>query len=164
MMRSIAVQPLGGTRRVLVAGGMDGRALPQGVLLYARDSTLFGQTFDATTLEVAGGPVPLLEAVSVAEGTGATQFSISDTGTLVYVRGSGRGLGELVWVDRKGIEQALAAPAKDYVHPRLSPDGGRIVVDTLQGDDDIWVWDDARQTLEPADVGADAGSHAGVEP
>ena len=90
----IAVQPLGGTRRVLVAGGMDGRVLAQGVLLYARDSTLFGQMFDLATLEVAGGPVPLLEEISLAEVSGAAQFSISETGTLVYVRGSARGRGE----------------------------------------------------------------------
>ena len=143
----VAIQPIGGTRRVLVAGGMDGRALEQGVLLYVRNSILFGQAFDASTLQIAGGPIPLLEDLSVGVPSGAGQFSVSDTGTLVFIQRSGFRVGELAWIDRKGNEEALAAPVKNYDHPRVSPDGARIVVDTPQGEDDIWIWDDARQTL-----------------
>jgi Tol biopolymer transport system component len=143
----VAIQPIGGTRRVLVAGGMDGRALEQGLLVYVRNSILFAQAFNSSTLQIAGGPRPLLEQLSVGVPSGAGQFSVSDTGTLVFIQSSGSPVGELAWIDRKGKEEALAAPAKSYGHPRVSPDGARIVVDTPQGDDDIWIWDDARHTL-----------------
>ena len=31
----------------------------------------------------------------------------------------------LVWVDRTGKEEPIAAPPRAYEHPRLSPDGKR---------------------------------------
>ena len=34
----------------------------------------------------------------------------------------------LTWVSRNGTEQRIAAPAHNYVIPRLSPDGQRLAV------------------------------------
>ncbi len=42
--------------------------------------------FNATSLEVNGNPVPLVEGVMV-KGSGAADFSISDNGGLVYALG-----------------------------------------------------------------------------
>ena len=54
----------------------------------------------------------------------------------------------LVWVDRQGREEAIkAAPARAYVSPRLSPDGTRVALDIRDQENDIWVWDFARETL-----------------
>ena len=53
----------------------------------------------------------------------------------------------LVWVDRKGHEEPIAAPPRAYVVPRLSPDGTRLALDIRDQDNDIWTWDLARQTL-----------------
>lgn len=52
----------------------------------------------------------------------------------------------LVWVDRQGREEALPAPPRQYFQPRLSPDGTRVAVAIAGQDNDIWVWDLARQT------------------
>jgi serine/threonine-protein kinase len=49
-------------------------------------------------------------------------------------------------VDRQGREEALAALPRPYFHPRLSPDGTRVAVAIADQDNDIWVWDLARQT------------------
>ena len=80
--------------------------------------------------------------------TGAAQFSVSDTGGLVYVTGIGLVNRTLVWVDRDGREEALAAEPRAYTYPRISPDGGRVALDVRdQENDDVWIWDFARETL-----------------
>jgi Tol biopolymer transport system component len=50
----------------------------------------------------------------------------------------------LVWVDRKGREVRIPAPARAYIEPRLSPDGLRIAVAIADQDHDIWTWDVTR--------------------
>ena len=57
------------------------------------------------------------------------QFTLSDTGSLVYAIGS-EILQRLVWVNREtGEAQPLVAPGRRYVHAHLSPDEERILVD-----------------------------------
>jgi serine/threonine-protein kinase len=51
-------------------------------------------------------------------------------------------------VDRRGGEYPIAAPARQYTYPRISPDGTRLVLDVRDGGPaDIWVWDFTRSTL-----------------
>ena len=59
-----------------------------------------------------------------------------------------RPIRSLVWVDRKGHEEPIAAPLRAYGPPRLSPDGKRVA--TSIGDQEnieVWIWDFARETL-----------------
>jgi serine/threonine-protein kinase len=53
----------------------------------------------------------------------------------------------LTWIDRRGREQTIAAPARAYVWARISPDGSRVALDARDQDQDIWMLDLARQTL-----------------
>ena len=111
--------------------------------------TLRAVRFDPDTLAVGGDPVPVVEAVTTM-GTGAAEFSVSRTGALVYVPGGATtgGTRSLVWVTRQGHEEPLAsAPPRAYQYPRLSPDGTRVALDMRDQQNDIWVWDLARQTL-----------------
>ena len=80
-------------RKVLIEGGRDARYVPTGHLVYVLDGTLLAVPFDVDKLEVTGGPIPMAEGVmTVGLGaTGAAQFSVSDTGALVYVVGSDLG-------------------------------------------------------------------------
>ena len=39
------------------------------------------------------------------------------------------------------------APERAYVHPRISPDGMRVALSVADQDNDIWMWELARQTL-----------------
>ena len=133
-----------GERKVLIEG-RDARYVPTGHLVYVLDGTLLAVPFDVDELEVTGGPVPMVEGVMTGTAaSGAAQFSVSDTGALVYVTGGGPGNRTLVWVDRDGSEEALAAEPRDYELPHISPDGGRLAVTVQQ---DIWIWDFARATL-----------------
>jgi eukaryotic-like serine/threonine-protein kinase len=101
--------------------------------------------FDPQRLEVTGAPVPVVEGVTQSIYTGAAQYSISSTGSLVYIPGSVREAErKLVWVDRNGVEQPLTAPQYSYESPRISPDGQRIAV-TI--DEQIWLYDLSRETL-----------------
>jgi serine/threonine-protein kinase len=50
-------------------------------------------------------------------------------------------------VDRDGREEALSAEPRAYVFPRISPDGDRLAVGARDQDNDIWIWDFARETL-----------------
>ena len=54
----------------------------------------------------------------------------------------------LVWVDRAGHEDPINVPARGYTYARLSPDGTRVALDVRDEQNDIWIWDLARQTLQ----------------
>ncbi len=123
-----------GERRNLIAGASP-RYAASGHLVFAQDGTLMAAPFDVERLALTGAAVPVMENVlqSAAQRgpSGRAQYSISATGTLVYVPGGAQSLErKLVWVTRAGVEQLLAgAPARNYTIPRLASDGQRIAVD-----------------------------------
>ena len=88
----------------------------------------------------------LVEGVTV-KNRGAANFSISDNGRLVYALGGGGFGRSLVWVDREGREEPVDAPLRNYVYPRISPDGARVLLDVRDEENDLWVWDLAVETL-----------------
>ena len=136
-----------GERRVLVRGGTDAHYLPTGHLVYAGAGALMAVPFDPSRLQVTGNPISIADGISL-RAYGVAQVGISNTGSLVYVSGGIQGTElKLVWVDRKGAEQPLAAPPRAYQSPRLSPDGQRIAVVIHGANDDIWVYDIPRQTF-----------------
>jgi Tol biopolymer transport system component len=81
------------------------------------------------------------------------QYSISDSGSLVYVPGAFQGSQTtMVWVDRKGVEQPVGAPASaSYGGLEISPDGRRVVVGHLGH---VWIYDLGRETLSRLTSGA----------
>ena len=112
--------------------------------------------FDLERLEVTGGSLPVIEDVMQAVyaphsriDTGAAHFSVSSSGSLVYVEGGTYPplRKSLVWVDREGRAQVLAATERGYWFPRLSPDGRRVAVSIQEGEQyDIFVYDISRGT------------------
>src|SRR6202022_1169691 len=87
-------------------------------------------------------------AVPVVEGVLPLQYSFSTTGSLVYAPGSTPGAQlKFVWVERKGTEQPVPAPAHNYSDPRISPDGQRVAVAIEEAESQIWLYDLARDTL-----------------
>jgi serine/threonine-protein kinase len=140
-----------GQWKTLIRGGSHARYMDPGYLVYVAGGSLQAVRFDSETLQVIGEPMPLAERV-IARATGAAEFALSSTGTLVSIPDRG---GEaitprsLVWLNRQGHEEPTGAPLRTYGTARVSPDGRRAVVavydDTL---DDLWIWDFARRTLE----------------
>jgi eukaryotic-like serine/threonine-protein kinase len=145
----VAVQSVGtGQQRNLIQGGMYPRYAPSGHLVYAQGGSLMAVPFDPQRLEVTGTAVPVVEGVLQSPVTGAAQYSISATGSLVYVPGGVQATQlSLVWVNRNGTEQPLAAPAHGYFQPRLSPDGRRVAVGITESESQIWLYDLSRDTL-----------------
>jgi serine/threonine-protein kinase len=146
-----------GQQRVLLSGAADARYVGTGHLVYMKTGTLTAVPFNPQSLEVTGAPMALIEGVmqsvnapNLADETGAGQYAVSASGTLVYAAG---GIGpvfqrSLMWVDRTGIAQPVAtAPAGPFLQPRLSPDGRRIAVLARRGAtraSDLWVYDAER--------------------
>jgi Tol biopolymer transport system component len=136
-----------GERKTLIDGGSDGRYVPTGHLVYAREGVVFAVPFDVRRLEVTGRPIPIIEGVrrSVGDLTGTAHFSFSNTGSLVYIPGAASTRApqrDIVLVDRKGGVERLKLPSGPYESPRISPDGKRIAF----GSDDtkdasIWIYD-----------------------
>ena len=123
--------------------GVSPRYVSTGHLVYAtEDGSVRAVPFDATSLEVTGNPVPLIEGVQVKD-TGAANFSVSDTGSLAYV--AGRAVSSdltLALVDRNGVADPLNVPPAPYLSPRLSPDGAKLVVQTAEEDGGVlWLYD-----------------------
>jgi serine/threonine-protein kinase len=137
----VAVQSLKtGERRELLQAGNLPRYAPSGHLVYLQGANLMAAPFAPRRLAITGAAVPVIE--------GVFQYSFSSTGSLVYVPGSSQALQlRLVWVDRKGAEQALPAPAHNYVMPRISPDGRRVAAALEEADSQVWLYDLARDTL-----------------
>jgi len=137
-----------GERKVLVEGGSDARYVPTGHLLYVRSGTLLAVPFDLKRLEVNGAAVPIVEGVGMDPVFGAAEFSPSADGSVAYVpRGSSGGDRTLVWVDRRGAAQPLAAPPREYTAARLSPDGKRVALAIEGTNPGVWLYDLARGTL-----------------
>jgi serine/threonine-protein kinase len=144
-----------GQRKALIRGGSQAEyvdpsqgSAQEGYLVYAVAGTLRAVRFDPVKLEVLSDPVVVLESVKTLW-NGAAEFSVSRQGTLVYVPGGGptATTRSLVWVDRQGREEPVGAPPREYLMPRLSPDGTRVAVSIEDQDQDLWIWNLARRTL-----------------
>jgi Tol biopolymer transport system component len=144
----IVVEDLSSHKRIVVAeGGSDPRYLKTGHVVYAVRDGLYGVRFDADRLQATSGPVPLVQGVQrlIGVAAAASNYSVSDDGTLVYVAKSTSSR-SLVWLNRNGTPGATLAtiPPGAYEDPRLSPDGRRVLLTTRSDDgqsSDIWVYD-----------------------
>ena len=136
-----------GERKTLLEGGTDARYLPTGHIVYASGGNLLAVGFDLDRLEPKGAPVPVVEGVrrAVAAATGAAQFSVSATGSLVFVPGPTlpfAASSDLALTDRQGSVRALKLPPGSYEYPRVSPDGTRIAFGSDDGREAaVWVHD-----------------------
>jgi serine/threonine-protein kinase len=72
---------------------------------------------------------------------------VAENGTLAYMTGRGGAFSrrQVVWIGRDGREEPIAAELRQYQHPRLSPDGQRLAIDT-GAEAGIWMWDFVRAT------------------
>jgi Tol biopolymer transport system component len=133
-----------GTRRRLI----DGRNpvyVASGHIVFARASTLFTVPFDLARLEVTGPATELLGGVR-ADGND-THFAVAGRNALVYVPELSRD-SRLIWIDREGRTRPLDAEQRRYTHPRVSPDGTRVVLTLPRatGGSEIWIYDTERGT------------------
>ena len=140
---------------VLIEDAADARYVPTGHLVFLRQGTLMVAPFDLGRREVMGQPVPaianVMQALNITNSywdTSAGQFSVSDSGWLVYAEG---GIlpdyqASLVWVDRQGRTEPIAPFKAPFFAPRLSPDGQRIAYAIHGREKQICIYDLNRGT------------------
>jgi len=118
----------------------------RGHLIFMRDATLMAQPFDATRMELLGEPAAIAEGVDSFAPANGGLFSVSQTGTLVYLAGRASRMA-LTWFDQQGHPGGTLGEPGEYANPALSPDGTRVAVGLGPAPDrDIWIVDVARAT------------------
>jgi len=122
-----------------------------GHILYRRRGTnagLWAAPFSLSRLEVTGEPF-LIEP----DGDYPT---VSADGTLLYIRGAGSGLRQLVRVNREGVvEGTIGQPQARIASPSVSPDGRHVAVMARENESwDIWIHDVERGTRTRLTFGA----------
>src|SRR5262245_36007536 len=134
-----------GERKVLIQGGREGRYLASGHLVYAQGGVLLAAPFDVRHLELTGQAVPVVDGVRRSNVNNGTQhFSVSETGTLVYLpgpTGTTSSPVDIVIADRGGALRRLAIPSGPHEFPRLSPDGTLLAFGSTAREQDIWIYD-----------------------
>jgi DNA-binding winged helix-turn-helix (wHTH) protein/Tol biopolymer transport system component len=119
--------------------------VPPGFLSFARSGTLYVQRFDTDRLRLTGVPVPLSDSVAYNARTGRVLAATSEAGVIAFRKPFTT---ELVWVDRDGKSEALAAPPGTYFNFSIAPDGRRAAaarLDPRTGTSDVWVFDGPRE-------------------
>jgi hypothetical protein len=159
----IVIESLGdGERRVLRQGGSDARYLASGHVAYLFENDLYASSFDARALDIGDDRFRLVQGVAGATlpvelppevngflgigagGSGAGQYAVSRTGSLVYLPGraprietqvvpdsplTGAGARRsLLWVDRAGNATPLPIAADAFLMARISPDGKQVAL------------------------------------
>jgi serine/threonine-protein kinase len=119
-----------------------------GHLVYSFIGRLFALSFDASTLETRGGPVPITSDVAGSprgfDALGYATFGSSRDGVVVYLPGSQtEPSNELVWVQRDGSAAAVSPSTGAYETPRLSPAGTHVAMVVRNGpfSRDLWIHD-----------------------
>ncbi len=158
----VAYSVASGQAKTILHGGFHAIYLPSGYLVYMHNGTLFAIPFDLKRLEVSGQAAAVVDNVVANPSSGAAQFSISDTGTLVYVAGSAvdRNV-SIYWMDADGKFTPLRETPGDYHDLAFSPDGKRLAMDIRDQNlkrTDIWVYDLERDTLTRLTFAGDGNS------
>jgi len=120
----------------------DGRV---GALLFIRDGALVAQPFDGE--HVIGQPSVVVESVDYNAPSIYGAFSVSANGSILIFRPAVSGRTRLTWFDRKGTDIGTVGPPGDYMKPRISPDGSRILYtrpDEQSGNRDVWYLETSR--------------------
>ena len=139
-----------GTQKVLLRGGSHGHYVASGHLVYVAAGTLRAIPFDPNRLETHGA-VPVLPRLAT-KSTGTGDFAVAADGTLVYVDAPGSlaaNARTLVWVDRTGKEEPVAAPPRAYVTAPLARRDARRALQHRSGERPLDLGPAARDAHAP---------------
>ena len=122
-----------------------------GYILYVADGNLVAQPFDSDHQVVRGAPVPVAGQVEFSTGKSLGNFSVSQTGGLVY-RPDYSPKYQMTWLDKNGGEAGKLGEPDYYSGAAISPDGQRILVTRVQPGvkRDLWIVDSQRGSLSRA--------------
>jgi hypothetical protein len=99
--------------------------------------------FDLKRLEMTGDAFPIAEQV---EGGVAASFSISENGSVAYLRGTPSNETQLAWFDRERKQLLPIGPVGRYNNVDLSANGNMVAFDR---ENDIFLFDIDRNLISP---------------
>jgi serine/threonine-protein kinase len=140
------------TRHVVVSPGSQARYVEPGIIVYNDLGTLRAAAFDAESGRISGDPIPVVDNVEHDENSRGAQFAVSGNGTLVYINRASTGPvmeRTLAIVNRNSTRDTLDIRVGPYMHPRVSPDGEEVAVQTLDENDNgiVWIYNLERNAL-----------------
>ena len=107
-------------------------------MIFEAQGGIWAVPFSLKDLRTSGEPFPLRERANFP--------SVASDGTLVYLDAGARTSDQLVWKSRTGTKLGVVGQRQESIGgPRLSPDGKRVAVYSLENDNqDIWIHDTVR--------------------
>jgi len=123
-------------------------AIVDGALVYLlADGAVMAVPVEISHRKVVGKPVPVLDPVPVvAAFNGNSSVFVSRGGALVTGLHASRS--QLVWLGRDGTTHVINGELRNFIFPRLSPDGREILVVVSDGPNtDAWIDDLQTGTL-----------------
>jgi len=131
-------------QKEILKGAYRASYVPTGHIVFGRDDDLWAARFDLEHMDVVGDPKRMVSGVQQNNTFGDLAYDISDTGTLIYIRGESATVlsapRKLVWAYKNGMMEEITPERGDYYFPRLSPDGLTVAITRVTPDSgrDIW--------------------------
>jgi eukaryotic-like serine/threonine-protein kinase len=127
------LDPKTGSYRVLFPGAK-ATWVPSGHLLFYRTGRYQAVPFDLATGAVTGESFVVLEDAQELDPAGdwSEPLAVTSTGSLAYLPGPYVPLSRLTWIDPNGTFTPLAFAPRPFVGVKLSPDGRRVALASLE--------------------------------
>jgi serine/threonine-protein kinase len=129
-----AFEPLGVT-------GFDARLASGGHLLFGRNGNIYAAPFDAAKMSLTGEPLVILRDVAMDSTFSQVHMALSSAGTLAFVPGTDRAVGQILAVDANGTEKRLPPAPQRYGVMDLDHDDRQLAVQVGDVKDYVWVYD-----------------------
>jgi Tol biopolymer transport system component len=132
-----------GKAALVVRENSGGIWVEPGFLVFVRNGTLMAQRTDEKSLRTSGEAVPLAEGVWFNAYRWTGNYSLSDTGLLVFEGGGLAAKSQLTWMDLDGKVVGTVGEPAPNTELALSPDGRRALttVPEPNGVRSIWMYD-----------------------
>lgn len=134
----VAISLSSGAERVIAEPATFGRHAPDGYVLFLRDGDLYAVRVDPSVTRPQGTPIRVIPSVMTGM-TGAAQFSVSPSGSLLYIDDIlERSRRTLARVDGRGAAADLPVPPHDFRYVSACGDRFAATVFT-RGQTDLWI-------------------------
>jgi WD40 repeat protein len=146
-LADISVMTADGSVTRVIDDGYAPRYVASGHLVFMRQGKLLAAPFDLDRLEVTGPAVQVGADVVTDSVWGTALYDVAADGSLVYVRGGDYAATVPTWIDQDGADEPLPVERDVYGTFQLSPDQSKLAIQVAAENDQIHVYDFARETL-----------------
>jgi Tol biopolymer transport system component len=121
----------------------EGFYVEPGYLVFVRNRDLMAQPFDLKRLQTTGQAIPIAEQVVCNPGRWTGEYSLAESGLLVFQSGSGVYRSQLTWFDTDGKKLGTVGEPAGFLSISISPDQKRALTLILGNDShqDLWMYD-----------------------